>query len=158
LLLILSVTGLYRQIFDLEARVASARQAGADLYAKTFSEDPVLPGYSPLLLMQSKMKQKQQQQGTGSGRGEINRPSDFRAIDLLSELSFRIPAGKTLQLSRLLLNHGQATVSGTTDSFNTVDRLKTALEQSPMFKTVVITTADADKTGSRVIFQFRIEI
>jgi general secretion pathway protein L len=158
LVLVLSVTGLYRQISVLEARVASARQAGADLYAQTFPEDPVLPGYSPLLLMQAKMKQKQQQQGAGTGRWELTRPSDIRAIDVLSELSARIPAGKTLQLSRLLLNHGQATVSGTTDSFNTVDRLKTALEQSPMFKTVTITTADADRTGNQVIFQFRIEM
>ncbi len=63
-----------------------------------------------------------------------------------------------LRLSRLLFNHDQVTISGTTDSFNTVDRLKTSLEQSDTFRSVTIHTADAGRKENQVIFQFRIEI
>ncbi len=55
----------------------------------------------------------------------------LRAIDVLYVLSTAVPDGMNLHLSRLLFNNGQVTVSGTTDSFNTVDRLKNALE-NPM--------------------------
>ena len=154
----LSVAGLYQNIWLLEKQTALARQTGAGLYEKTFPADPPPPGYAPLLLMQARVKQALPNNGTAAGHRDMPVLSGSRAIDVFYELSARIPADMRPKLSRLLLSQGQATLFGTTDSFNTVDRLKTVLEQSPLFKTVTITTADADKAGSQVIFQFRIDM
>jgi hypothetical protein len=39
-----------------------------------------------------------------------------------------------------------------------VDRLKTTLEKSPVFKTVTINTAEAGKSENQVLFNFNIAI
>lgn len=154
----LFIFSLYQNIFSLEKRISHVRAAGTAIYKKSFPQEEVLPGYSPLLLMQARVKQiLQHKGGTLESRDMANTP-DMLAIDVLYELSARIPADMNTQLSRLLFNHGQVTITGTTDSFNTVDRLKSALEKSAIFKTVTINTADAGKTGGRVIFQFNIHM
>jgi len=116
-----------------------------------------MPGHSPLLRMQAQVKQAVAQNSGTRFQDRAVTPA-LPAIDVLYELSARVPDGMNLRLSRLLLNNGQMTISGTTDSFNTVDRLKTALEQSDIFKSVTIHTADAGRVENQVIFQFRIEI
>jgi Tfp pilus assembly protein PilN len=144
-------------VHHLEKQVAAARRTGIEIYRQTFPRDTISPGHSPLLRMQAQVKQ-------ALSRNSGTRPHDMTvtparpAIDVLYELSSRIPDGMNLQLSRLLLNEGQVTISGTTDSFNTVDRLKNTLEQSDIFKSVTIHTADAGRVENQVFFQFRIEM
>ncbi len=147
---------LYRNVVVLETQIASIRSTGAGLYKKTFPQDEILPGHSPLLLMQARVKQALQQKGGTARSREMSRTPDIAAIDVLYELSARIPSDMNTQLSRLLFNHGQVTISGTTDSFNTVDRVKNALETSAIFKTVTINTADAGKTDDQIFFQCKI--
>jgi len=153
---ILFFFNLYQDNSTLEEQISFVRAAGVDLYQKTFPQEKILAEHSPLLLMQARVKQILQQKG-GTLQSRDNTP-DILAIDVLYELSARIPADMNTQLSRLLFNHGQVTITGSTDSFNTVDRLKSALEKSTEFKTVTITTADAGKTGDQVIFQFKIDM
>jgi general secretion pathway protein L len=157
LAVILSVLSLYQDVHVLENQVSEVRRAGVEIYQQTFPQDRILAGHSPLLRMQANVKQALAQKGGTRLRDMADMP-DLPAIDVLYELSARIPDKMTLQLSRLLLNNGQVTISGTTDGFNTVDRLKTALEGSDLFKTVTIHTADAARDGNQVIFQFRIEM
>ncbi|MEE4365127.1 MAG: PilN domain-containing protein [Desulfotignum sp.] len=154
----LFIFSLYQNIFILEKQISLLRTEGAALYNKSFPQEEILPGHSPLLLMQARVKQILQQKGGTLGSRDMNNTPDMLAIDVLYELSARIPADMNAQLSRLLFNHGQVTIAGSTDSFNTVDRLKSVLEKSAIFKTVTINTADADKTGSQVIFQFNIHM
>lgn len=157
LVAILSVISLYQDVHHLENQISESRRTGIEIYRQTFPRDTILPGHSPLLRMQAEIKQALQQNGDARFQGMADLP-DLRAIDVLYELSDRIPDGMNLHLSRLLLNNGQVTISGTTDSFNTVDKLKTALEASDVFKTVTITTADAARAENQVIFQFRIGV
>lgn len=157
LVVFLSVLSLYQDVQHLENKVSEARRTGNEIYQQTFPQDTILPGHSALLRMQAKVKQALQQNGGTRFRDMADTPN-LPAIDVLYELSTRIPEGMNLDLSRLLFNNGQVTISGTTDSFNTVDRLKTALEASDVFKTVTITTADAARAENQVIFQFRIEV
>ncbi|MDZ7664897.1 MAG: PilN domain-containing protein [Desulfotignum sp.] len=157
LVAVLSVLTLYQDVHRLEKQVEAARRAGIEIYQQTFPQDTLMPGHSPLLRMQAQVKQAVAQ-NSGARFQDMAVTPALPAIDVLYELSARVPDGMNLRLSRLLLNNGQVTISGTTDSFNTVDRLKTSLEQSDIFKSVTIHTADAGRVENQVIFQFRIEI
>ncbi len=157
LVIVLFFLGLYQDINVLENQVASVRGAGVELFHQTFPREPILPGHSPLLRMQAQIKQALEQNRNSGLRDMADTPV-LPAIDVLYELSARVPDGMNLRLSRLLFNHDQVTISGTTDSFNTVDRLKTSLEQSDFFKSVTIHTADAGRVENQVLFQFRIEM
>lgn len=157
LVVILFVVGLYQDVRLLENQVAAARRTGIEMYQQTFPREPVLPGHSPLLRMQAQVKQALEKNRSPGIRDMGDTPA-MPAIDVLYELSARVPDGMNLRLSRLLFNHDQVTISGTTDSFNTVDRLKTILEQSDIFKSVTIHTADAGRVENQVIFQFQIEM
>ncbi|MCA1794049.1 MAG: PilN domain-containing protein [Desulfotignum sp.] len=154
----LLVFSLYQNIVGLEKQIAAIRDTSAGLYQKTFPQNEILPGHSPLLLMQARVKQALQQKGGTNRSRDMNQTPDIAAIDVLYELSSRIPSDMNAQLSRLLFNHGQVTISGNTDSFNTVDRLKNVLETSDIFKTVTINTADAGKTDDKIFFQFNISL
>lgn len=157
LVIILAVSGLYQEIRHLENLVTASRRVKEEIFQQTFPQDPVLPGHSPLLLMQARVRQELESRNSIPSQDMADTPK-LKAVDVLYELSVAVPDGMNLHLSRLLFNDGQITVSGTTDSFNTVDRLKNALEKSNIFKTVTINTADAGKSENQVIFQFRIEI
>jgi general secretion pathway protein L len=157
LVITLFFMGLYQDVRLLENQVAAARRAGIEMFRQTFPQEPVLSGHSPLLRMQAQVKQALSQNSGAQVRDMTGLPA-LPAIDVLYELSARVPDDMNLRLSRLLLNNNQVTISGTTDSFNTVDRLKNALEQSDIFKTVAIHTADAARVENQVIFQFRIEM
>lgn len=154
---ILSILSLYQDVHLLEQQVAEARRTGMEIYQKTFPGNVIPPGLSPLLRMQAQVKQALSQE-SGTRSLDMTVTPALPAIDLLYELSDRVPDGMNLRLSRLLFGNGQITISGTTDSFNTVDRLKTALEQSPIFKSVTIHTADAGRVENQIIFQFRIDM
>jgi|GEM_PF-3266672 hypothetical protein len=154
----LSIFGLYRNLSALEEQILDARRAGFEIYRQTFPENDIQAGHSPLLLMQARVKQAMQRTGTDMQLTAIEHSSGIPAVDVLHELSVRIPAKLNMQLTRLLLNQGQITISGTTNSFNHVDKLKNALAQSPLFKAVTIQTADAGETENQVVFQFRIDM
>ena len=48
-------------------------------------------------------------------------------------------------------------LSGRTDTFNTVDKIKNDLESSDYFKTAIISSAKLDRTGSKVEFEIKLE-
>lgn len=154
----LSIYSLYRNLAALEEQIFLARKAGFEIYRQTFPGNDIQAGHSPLLLMQARVKQAMQRQGGEMQLAALEHSFDIPAIDVLHELSIRTPGEVDMQLTRLLLNHGQVTISGTTSSFNHVDKLKNALAQSPLFKTVTIQTADAGRTEGQVVFQFNIDL
>jgi len=158
MVVILAMVSFHLDISALEKQIDLARLTSAGLYKQTFPGDEIRPELSPLLLMQSRMKQKLEQRGGTPRLLDLDRTPDIAAIDVLHELSARIPAGMNARLSRLMFSNDRLTLFGTSDGFNTVDRLKNLLEQSPLFKTVTINTADAGKTDNQVIFQFSVDM
>jgi YbbR domain-containing protein len=48
-------------------------------------------------------------------------------------------------------------ISGETDTFNTVDNIKTGLEPSDYFSTVTITSANLDRSGKRIQFEIKLQ-
>jgi general secretion pathway protein L len=49
-------------------------------------------------------------------------------------------------------------ISGDTDSFNSVDNIKSKLEQADIFKKIVISSANIDKFDKRVRFKLKLNL
>jgi hypothetical protein len=49
-------------------------------------------------------------------------------------------------------------ISGDTDTFNSVDGIKNGLEKSNLFKKVVISSANINKSDNRVRFKLKINL
>jgi YbbR domain-containing protein len=48
-------------------------------------------------------------------------------------------------------------ISGSTDTFNTVDKIKNSLESSECFNSATISSAKLDRTGNKVEFEIKLE-
>ena len=79
-----------------------------------------------------------------------------RALDLIADISRRIPQNLEIHVSRLLVDEESIQIKGTTDTFNTVDGIQSRLRESPLYKEVAIMSATADKNKDRIRFQIRL--
>ena len=79
-------------------------------------------------------------------------------LDLLKEISQRIPKSLNVHINRMAIDTETVRISGKTGAFNEVDRIKNNLEPSPLFSGVTISSANLDRTGKGVRFEIRIEL
>ncbi|MCG6879936.1 MAG: hypothetical protein LJE96_12425 [Deltaproteobacteria bacterium] len=79
-----------------------------------------------------------------------------RALDLLLEISERLPGTMDLKVSRLVIDPNSVRIKGDTDTYNTVDLAKQGLEKSSLFKTTTISSANLDRGTNRVLFEIKL--
>lgn len=154
----LSFANIQREILQLEDQVAMEQEAARSIYQQTFPNKTAPENLSPLLLMQSNVNQVLKAgpaQGTGNKETLMQGPG---ALRIIHELSAGIPVTIDAELSRMILNRSQLVISGSTDNFNHVDQIKGGLEKSSLFKTVTISSAEADKSKSSILFKFIITL
>ena len=77
-------------------------------------------------------------------------------IDIIYEISSLIPRQIDVDLDRMVIDEESVMISGQTDTFNSIDDVKNRLEQSDMFKTVTISSANMDRTDNRVRFKLKV--
>lgn len=82
----------------------------------------------------------------------------IRRIDILNSISEKIPQSITVKLTRLVIQPENVLISGTTDTFNAVDDVKSRLEQIQHFKKVTISSANMDRSGNEVRFMLKAEL
>ncbi len=82
----------------------------------------------------------------------------IRSIDILNSISEKIPESITLNLTRLVIQPENVLISGTTDTFNSVDDIKSRLEQIQHFEKVTISSANMDRSGNEVRFMLKVEL
>lgn len=152
----MAVADLMRDISVLEQRIAVERQAAVAVFRETFPLKKNVPVHVPLMLMQSYVKDALKNKAA-DGKPETDRKR-FPAIEVLYALSDGFPADIEVDISRLLLNDGRLVITGSTDNFNNVDKLKGLIEKSPMFTRVDIIGAEAGKRNNRVNFKFNIDM
>lgn len=153
---ILSVMGIQQDISVLESRVAEARRTASGILKETFPNRRDIG--DPLLQMQSLLKEARDKSGGATGPGLLTGTMNHQAVIIINELSRRVSEDLDIDISRLLLSHGRLTLAGSTDNFNTVDRIKNSLEGSKIFRKVDIGSAAASKSGDRIMFKFMIEL
>jgi general secretion pathway protein L len=80
-----------------------------------------------------------------------------RVLDLLKEISGLIPKSMDVLVTRMVVDPETVRITGETDTFNTVDSIKSGLEASDYFSAVTITSANLDRTGKRVQFEINLQ-
>jgi type II secretory pathway component PulL len=83
--------------------------------------------------------------------------SNNKVIDLLKDISERIPQSMDVRLTRMVIDPETVRISGNTDTFNTVDSIKSGLEPSIYFSSVTISSANLDRTGKRIQFEMKLQ-
>ena len=78
-------------------------------------------------------------------------------IDMLYEISNRIPANIDVIFTRMAIGDDNVLIAGNTDSFNSVDTMKSRLEAADMFESVAIVSTNKDKAGNRVQFRLKLK-
>ena len=93
-------------------------------------------------------------------QSNVSRPetgTNKMVLDLLKEISQRIPKSLNVHVNRMIIDTETVRISGKTDAFNEVDKIKNNLETSIHFSGVTISSANLDRTGKGVRFEIRIE-
>ncbi|MGW8194166.1 MAG: type II secretion system protein GspL [Desulforhopalus sp.] len=88
---------------------------------------------------------------TGGDGGDM-----YTVVELLAELSARIPQSYALKIVRLVIDADTLRLRGETGDFNTVDNVQKELEKSNYFKDVTISSANQSPRGDSVNFELRI--
>jgi len=153
-----SIFNIHQDIAFLEQGIAMEKQIAQSIFEKTFPGKGNEHIQAPLLLMKSYVNQALKKRGPHGQKEEWKNTPDIRAMDVLFELSNKISDTIDVDLSRLILNNGRLIISGSTDNFNNVDKIKGLIEKSTLFKRVDISSAEAGKTKDSVLFKFIIEM
>lgn len=105
----------------------------------------------PIQQLQVKIKEV----GQASMNPDGNLPSST-IVHLLAEISATIPAAIDVRLARFVVDDTGLRIKGTTDTFNSVNAIKTGLEQSTAFGSVEISSATLDAKTSKVRFELKL--
>lgn len=79
-------------------------------------------------------------------------------IEILEQISSQIPSRTDVDLNRLVISPDNILISGITDTFNSVDEIKSRLSRVPLFKSVTISSANIEKPGTKVRFKLKIAL
>jgi general secretion pathway protein L len=150
LTLAIVLAGQFFEVRNKQRRLAELDRRIETVFKETFPE--VTRVQAPLQQMQLKIKEARE-----SGAGSDMFGSRVLVIDLLDTLSQRIPESAEVKISRLVVGTDNAILSGNTDTFNTVDEIKSRLEEAEIFKQVTISSADLDKSGKGVRFKLKMD-
>ena len=149
LVLSLGWFNVFLDSYFMEKRLARLNHQITGIFTSTFPEiknivDPV-----------QQMKINIQQAGNNALLpGETEK--QIRAIDILNTISKAIPKEMDVILTRFVMGSESVSISGDTDSFNSVDNIKSKLEQTEIFKKIIISAANIDKFDKRVHFKLKV--
>ncbi len=93
--------------------------------------------------------------GQAAGGDRAGRPLPVLAV--LREMSALMPQSIDVLVTSFTYDEQAVRVQGETDTFNMVDAVRAALENSELFSSVTITSANMMRSGGRVGFDMRIE-
>ena len=146
LLIILAAVNLGIEFYDLKMQRAHLASQIERTFKATFAE--VTRIVDPVQQMRVSLQQMRQD-AFSQGEHFANQ----RKIDLLLDLSKKIPSQLGIQKERLFIGPEQVRLSGTAASFNAVNEMQGSLETLAAFAKVQINSATIDKRTKRVRFQ-----
>ncbi|MBN1626031.1 MAG: pilus assembly protein PilM [Deltaproteobacteria bacterium] len=134
----------------LKSRFQAARQRCAELYNHSFPDAKNVK--EPLLEMKQKISELEKSASILSR--DINR--EQKVLDIINDISRRIPVTSDVDIKNMDISGETVHISGETDSFNTVNNIRSDLEPSTYFSDVKI-SGKLDKTGKRVEFDLKLQ-
>ena len=148
---LLALFNLSYETYTLQKQVAVLDRKMIQIFKETFPD--VKRIVDPLHQMRIKIKEaKKDALYSGDGEGSV------RVIELLNDISRFIPQSIDVDLTRIVTGPEIITISGDTDTFNTVNDIKTRLQNVQGFQSVEINSANLDKSGNRVRFKLKITL
>ncbi len=79
-------------------------------------------------------------------------------LDLMREITVRIPGDVTVDVKDLAIDRDRVAITGETDSFESVDKIRAGLQAFTGFKRVSLTHAKVGAKGDKVEFKFSISM
>lgn len=151
LALLLLAGGMYLayDYFSLRAEREELRQRVAKTYAEVVpSGSRMVDPVAQLQVLVKEIEGVQRVQGRdGAGHS---------VVDLLTEISLRVAPQVPVRLTRFSAEAGLLLLRGVTADFNTVETMRGALQQSPLFTEVTISAATQEERGQRVTFELKL--
>jgi type II secretory pathway component PulL len=88
----------------------------------------------------------------------VKAETGMRMIDILNEISIRIPKGIDVEFTRMVIGEDSILITGNTKTFNSVDEMKSQLERAPIFNAATIVSTNKDKSGNRIRFKLKVQL
>lgn len=136
--------------YYLQKKYNSLDQEITGIFKKTFPN--VKRIIDPIHQMKVKIKALKDPTVSSPGLGR-----NKKVLDLLKDISQRLPKSMDLRVTRMEIDPDTMRITGNTDTFNTVDNIKSGLEPSSYFSAVTISSANLDRTGKRVQFEIKLQ-
>jgi general secretion pathway protein L len=151
LCLVAAVIYLWNDYYVKEKRLQSLKKQGEQIFTATLPEvtriiDPV---------QQLKVEIREMKKGM---LGDAKLASDLKLLDLMAEISVRIPESINVHVIRMVADGNSILLRGLTDNFNSVDSLKKVLEESNYFNIVTINSANVASQSTDIRFELRLEL
>jgi len=134
--------------YTLKQRDDTKREEILKVFQSTFPE--ITQIVDPVHQMRVKLEETEK---NISFPGELT--TSVKTIDILNDISRLIPAKQDVELVSIVLGADNVVISGNTDTFNSVDDMKSGLEEAEIFQTVSISSANMDNAGTRVRFKLK---
>jgi hypothetical protein len=122
-----------------------------DIFKLTFPD--VKQGKDPLGQMRKKIDEARRASLSPGKSAESN-----RMIDILNEISSRVDKQIDVEFTRMVIGEDNVLIAGNTGTFNSVDAMKSQLEQAAVFKAVTIVSTNKDKSGNRIRFKLKLQL
>lgn len=152
----LSIININMDISTLENKIAAIDHKAVLIFKSTFPEK--LKIKDPYLQMKADVQATVKKSGAAGEKKLYAGNKEVSMVEILSEISQKIDTSIDMEISRILYAAGQIVLTGSTDNFNNVDKIKGKIETSDLFGKVRISSAAADKKEDKVNFKFIIEM
>ena len=118
--------------------------------------ESALPGVKPVVPLHQLRTAVDEMRKEAAFPGETGK--GIRAVDILNEISKRIPKEIDVVLTRFLIGLDHIEILGNTDTHNSVVDIKNRLEEAESFKEVTIITSSSDKRSNRIRFKLKVQL
>ena len=151
LVIIMGLSGFFYDLKNVREQVAAVEAREMEIFKETFPGVPVID--DPYVQMKVEAERL---------AGKIGLPPEMDrkayCIDILNDISRFVPPDNDVVVERLMIGPDDVVLSGSTDSFNAVDTLKSEFGKSALFGKIDISTATMSKVDKRVSFKLRLEL
>jgi hypothetical protein len=147
---VLLLFNLITDSYTLNKQLNHYDQQIRSIFQATFPKQKII---DPFQQMQINVKEAKKSAVVQSGTGP-----HLRSIDILNAISRSIPETITVDVTRMVISPETVLISGNTDTFNSVEDIKSNLEQIESFKRVTISSTNKDRSGKEIRFQLKVEL
>ena len=135
--------------YTLNRRIDRFDSEITGIFKKTFPEVKRIE--DPFKQMQIAVQQVKK-----NGVFQTTTTSQMLSIGILDSISKSIAESITVDITRMVIAPDNVIITGTTDTFEAVDDIKSKLEQIDGFKKVTISSSNKDRSGKEIRFQMKV--